>query len=70
MPKRTRVKRLFPIALGPVALADALGVHHRVFAQMIADGLPVYRPPSGTHKRRVLVSDVVEHIKAKWVRES
>ncbi|HWX26614.1 MAG TPA: hypothetical protein VNZ53_04140 [Steroidobacteraceae bacterium] len=65
MPRRSRT-HLFPVALSKAELAVALRVPHTVVEQCIADGLPVYSPPVGVRRHRILVSDIVEHIRKHW----
>jgi hypothetical protein len=64
MPRARRVRRLFPIALSPTELWEALGgaVSQRAIIRAIKDGsLIAYKAKNG--RRSVLVVDVVE-----WVR--
>jgi len=59
---RARAFRLFPIALSPQGVADALGIHRgKIDAAIHAGELAVYQ--HGSHKR-ILVCDVVD-----WIRD-
>ncbi len=62
-----RARVLWPIMLSVAELADAMKCDRRYVYQMIANGLPLYR--IGV-KRRVLVADVVEHIRKTFKRGS
>ena len=59
--------RLYPICLTVAETAAAIGVHRETVYEWIAAGLPLYR--IGT-KRKILVADLVEHIRANVKRES
>jgi excisionase family DNA binding protein len=57
---------MFPVALSPEALADALGIHpRRVRAAIKAGELAVYQLGA---KRRILVADAVEWVRTCWKR--
>jgi hypothetical protein len=61
---RANLSPLFPIALSPQRLAQALEINPRVvLAAIRANELPVHQ--LGT-KRRVLVGDAVEWIREYW----
>ena len=61
---RANLSPLFPIALSPQRLAQALEVNPRVVMQAIkAKELPVYKLGL---KRRVLIVDAVEWIREYW----
>jgi hypothetical protein len=61
---RERASTLWPVALSPASLADALDVDRRVIDRMIRLGqLPVYQ--IGV-KRRVLIEDAVNAIRHYW----
>lgn len=63
---RERAQRLFPIALSPASLADALDVDRRVIDRMIMLGqLTVYQVGA---KRRVLIEDATNAIRQYWRR--
>jgi len=67
MPSQSRLKRLFPVALSPAALADALQISRRkIDAAIRFEGLPVYR--SGL-ARRVLIEDACDWIRRAWNKE-
>lgn len=56
-----RVNRLFPLALSPQQMADALGIHiDRLRGLMRKAGTPIYTIGL---KRRVLVADAVAMIR-------
>lgn len=64
MPAQTRLKRLFPIALSPAALADALQIDRRHIDHAIKyEGLPVYQRGNA---RRVLIKSAVEWVERCW----
>jgi hypothetical protein len=69
MPRRSTT-RLFPVALSKAELSVALKVPSAVIERCIADGLPVYYPPVGVRRHRILVYDVVEHIRKHWRRKT
>jgi hypothetical protein len=59
--KSKRVNRLFPLALSPQEMADALGIHiDRLRDLMRKAGTPIYTIGL---KRRVLVQDAVAMIR-------
>ena len=63
---RERRTAIYPIALSPEKLADALGILPRkVSASIKNDLLPCYRDGL---KRRVLVADAIEWVRNTWER--
>lgn len=58
-----RARVLWPIMLSVSELASAMHCDRRYVYQMIANGLPLYK--IGV-KRRVLVTDVVDHIRKNF----
>ena len=59
---RQRAFRLFPLALSPQGVSDALGIHRgKIDAAIHAGELAVYQHGA---QRRILVCDVVD-----WIRD-
>lgn len=66
MPRKSRASRLWPITLSVAEVAAALGIDRTHVYSMIAGGLPLYR--IGV-KRKILVADLVDFIRANFKRE-
>jgi excisionase family DNA binding protein len=59
--------RIYPIMLSVAETAAAIGVDRTVVYEWIEGGLPLYR--IGV-KRKILVADLVEYVRAHMKRES
>lgn len=66
MRKHDRVRKLFPVMLSPSEAATAIGVRRQNIAEMIADGLRVYRAGENSNRRRIFVRDLARHIRKHW----
>jgi excisionase family DNA binding protein len=69
MARKSRVRKLFPIARSVESACECLdGIHHSYVRAAVRSGaLPVYR--LGT-KRRVLVADLIAWVRTEWKRDN